>query len=179
MDLNSWSVLLFFSQKFAPRFWFRTDLLGLWILTVGPSSPLFLAKIRTEILVLEGFVGVVDLNSWSPSSLFFLAKIRTEILVLADFVRVMDLNSWSRPPSLFLAKIRTEGLVSDGFRAICPQFIMLLIKTFGGPLDKQKSFINSCFRHFTRIISHISYFLLSQTLLQKGDFKIVLFDNYF
>ena len=169
----------FFRKNSHRDFGFGRICWGYGILTVGPSSPLFLAKIRTEILVLEGFVGVVDLNSWSPSSLFFLAKIRTEILVLADFVRVMDLNSWSRPPSLFLAKIRTEVFVSDGFRAICPQFIMLLIKTFGGPLDKQKSFINSCFRHFTRIISHISYFLLSQTLLQKGDFKIVLFDNYF
>ena len=81
-----------------------------------PSSPLFLAKIRTEVFVSDGFVGVVDLNSWSRPPSFSLAKIRTEILVLEGFVRVMDLNSWS-PSSLFFSRKNPHR--DFGFGGIC------------------------------------------------------------
>ena len=93
VDLNSWSVLLFFRKNSHRDFGFGRICWGYGILTVGPSSPLFLAKIRTEILVLEGFVGVVDLNSWSPSSLSFSSqKFAPRFWFWTDFVR-FALNS--------------------------------------------------------------------------------------
>ena len=48
--------------------------------------PLFFAKIRTEVFVSDGFVGVVNLTV-GPVLPLFLAKIRTEILFRTDFVR--------------------------------------------------------------------------------------------